>query len=310
MSPANRAWVLLILLMSACLLPMVTAPMALAAGILFGLLIKHPCPRRTNRAGKWLLQLSVVGLGFGLGIGAVLEAGRSGIVFALAGIVFTLCLGRWLGRRFGVPGPIASLVSVGTAICGGSAIAALAPVIEADDEEIAVSLATVFTLNAVALFVFPHVGHWAGLDQQQFGLWAALAIHDTSSVVGAGAVYGATALAVATTVKLARAAWIAPVVLVEGWLRGSRSRPKLPWFILGFLCAATLRSLVPQGEPVWDSATWIAKRLLVMTLFLIGSGLTPQLLRRVGMRPMFLGVTLWLVVATTSMMLIRARIIG
>lgn len=279
-----------------CLLPWTSAALALAAGMACGLLGLNPWPGRTRRLSKALLQISVVGLGFGLSIGQVWDAGRSGVVYTVIGIGVTLLLGWLLGRLLQVRPRTAQLIAFGTAICGGSAIAAMAPVIEADDDEIAVSLATVFTLNAVALFVFPHLGALVGLDQRQFGLWAALAIHDTSSVVGAGAAYGAVALGVATTVKLARAAWIAPLALTTGWLRGSRRRVAVPWFILGFLGAALLRTLAPQADGVWDVAHLLARRALVLTLFLIGAGLSRTVLRDVGARALVHGVVLWLVV--------------
>jgi len=301
MHPDRLPRLILTALVLACAWPPVTAPMALGVGLLFGLMVRHPDPGGAARLSKTLLQMSVVGLGFGLNISQVWDAGRTGVIYTLVGIGFTLLLGRYLGRWLRVPSRTAALISVGTAICGGSAIAALAPVVEADDDEISVSLAAVFTLNAVALFVFPLIGHWVGLDQRQFGLWAALAIHDTSSVVGAGAVYGATALAVATTVKLARAAWIAPVTLFAAWRRGSRTRPQMPWFILGFLAAAVLRSVVPQGDPAWDVLSQASKRILVATLLLIGSGMTRQVLRRVGLRPMVQAVTLWIIVGSLTL---------
>lgn len=292
-------------LAAACLLPGVSAAHALAAGIAFALLLGNPMPRRSTWASKRLLQISVVGLGFGLGIGQVWQAGRSGILYTAIGIVAALALGWLLGRLFRVRAGTAQLISFGTAICGGSAIAAMAPVIEADDEEIAVSLATVFTLNAVALFLFPQIGHRLGMDEHQFGLWAALAIHDTSSVVGAGAVYGASALAIATTVKLARAAWIAPVTLVVGWARRSQKGVAIPWFILGFLAAAALRSVAPSAEAVWDAAYVAARHVLIATLFLIGAGLSREVLREVGVRALAHGVTLWLIVGGLTLAAIR-----
>ena len=200
----------------------------------------------------------------------------------MIGISGTLALGAWLGRRLGVAGRTSALISFGTAICGGSAIAALAPVIEADEDEIAVSLATVFTLNAVALFLFPWLGGLLGLGEQAFGLWAALAIHDTSSVVGASAVYGTTALAVATTVKLVRAAWIAPAVLVAGWRRDRRRGSPPARFILGFVLAAALRTVLPGLDGLWDGAAGTARRILVLTLFLVGAGMGRDTLRAVG----------------------------
>ena len=284
--------VLFIVLLAVSALPWVSSPVALAGGIAFGLLLGNPWPRRTVRLSKVLLQLSVVGLGFGLGFNQVWQAGRSGIVYTVVGIAGALFLGWVLGRWMRIRPGTSILITFGTAICGGSAIAAMAPVVAADDDEIAVALATVFTLNAVALFVFPDIGRWLGLDQRQFGLWAALAIHDTSSVVGAGAVYGAGALAVATTVKLARAAWIVPITLATGWFRGTRATTAFPWFILGFLAAACLRSLLPAGGDVWEWLYSFARRLLVVTLFLIGAGMSRNVLREVGAGALMYGVTL------------------
>ena len=210
--------VVLLALVALALAGLLSAPLALAAGLALGIGLGNPWPGPVSRAGKQLLQAAVVGLGFGIGLAEVWEAGREGILYTIVGIAATLLAGRALGRLLRVPDRTAALVTFGTAICGGSAIAAMAPVLEARDEEIGASLATVFTLNAVALFVFPPLGAMLGLSQEEFGLWAALAIHDTSSVVAAGSVYGATALAVATTVKLARAVWIAPLTLGAAWL--------------------------------------------------------------------------------------------
>jgi uncharacterized integral membrane protein (TIGR00698 family) len=204
----------------------------------------------------------------------------------------------------GVPRRTAALVSVGTAICGGSAIAAMAPVLDADDDEIGAALATVFTLNALALFLFPAVGAGLGLDEPAFGYWAALAIHDTSSVVAAGSVYGPVALAIATTTKLARAVWIAPLTLAVAWLRRSRGSVRLPWFILGFLAAAAVRSLFPTHEALWGALTLIAKRGLVLTLLLIGVGTTRAVLARVGARPLLHGTVLWLAVSAGTLLMV------
>lgn len=288
----------------------VSAPLALAIGIAYGLLLENPWPTQTARAGKGLLKLSVIGLGFGIAITQVWEVGRNGILYTMIGIAATLLFGWALGRLLGVPSNTTSLVSFGTAICGGSAIAAMAPVIDADDEEIAASLATVFTLNAVALFTFPAIGEWLNLGQREFGLWAALAIHDTSSVVGAGAVYGTTALAVATTVKLARAVWIAPITLFAAWRRRNSGPVAIPWFIAGFLLASVIRAVLPQHIEVWELFADLAKQALVATLFLIGTGMTRSVIRAVGARPLVLGVVLWVVVGAGTLFLIQIGIIA
>ncbi len=226
------------------------------------------------------------------------------MLLTLISIVVTIGLGEVLGRALKVQANTRTLVSFGTAICGGSAIAAMAPVIKASDEEIAVSLATVFSLNAVALLVFPPLGHLFELDQHQFGLWAALAIHDTSSVVGASAAYGAVALAVGTTAKLTRALWIAPCTLLAGFVWKSKERVGVPLFIIGFIVAAFINSWLPAFDPVWHGLYAFAKQALVMTLFLIGAGLTREVLGQVGMKPLLLGALLWVVVSVTTLALI------
>jgi len=284
-----------------CALPSVGTPIALLAGMLFSMGAGNPWPDASARWSKFLLQLSVVGLGFGLSLGEVWAAGREAILYTLVGICFTVLLGRILGRWFGAEEDTATLISFGTAICGGSAIAAMAPVLDAKDEEIAVALATVFTLNAAALLLFPAVGHVFGMDERSFGIWAALAIHDTSSVVGAAAAYGGSALAVGTTVKLARAVWILPCTLVAAGLKRSPKTFPLPLFILGFLGAAALRTLFPAVDPLWFFLAELAKRALVVTLFLIGAGFTRQVLSEVGLRPLALGVTLWMIVSSLTL---------
>jgi len=287
-------------------------PLALALGVLFGLSFKHPYPTESRNASKLLLQVSVVALGFAMDLQQVLHAGASGFVYTLLGIGFALIVGTGLGKMLCVPGKSSYLISTGTAICGGSAIAAVGPVIDASDEEMSVSIGTVFILNAVGLFVFPWIGSSLHLSEPQFGLWAALAIHDTSSVVGAGAKYGAIALAIATTVKLARALWIVPLTLASAaWLhhkdhREHKAKIQWPWFILFFLLAAVCNSYLAAGAPVYP---WLGKagRLgLTLTLFLIGTGITRESLKRVGVRPLVQGVLLWIVVATASLLLIRA----
>ncbi len=290
----------LVLLLSSCV-PGVSPAAALAGGLVLGLAVGNPWQRLSSRAGKQLLQVSVAGLGFGLGIGQVWEAGRAGVVYTAVGISATLAAGLLLGRFLRVRPKTAALVSFGTAICGGSAIAAVAPVIEAEAGDMAVSLATVFTLNAVALVLFPPLGHALGLTQRQFGLWAALAIHDTSSVVGAGAAYGRQALALATTIKLARAAWIVPVTLALAWVRRSRTRASFPWFILAFLAAAALRTALPDLGGLWAGLFDTARQALVVTLFLVGAAIDRDTFRSVGVRPLAHGVFLWFAVAGTTL---------
>ena len=254
-------------LAAACLLPWVGPATALGGGILFSLLAGNPAPARTAAFAKVLLQASVVGLGFGLSLGTVVRVGARSAVYTVVGIALTLALGTLLGRLAGTSGPLSTLISFGTAICGGSAIAAMAPVVKAKSEEVAISLATVFTLNATALLLFPAVGHLVHLDQGAFGLWAGLAIHDTSSVVGAASTYGAPALAVATTVKLTRALWIMPCVLGAALLVRSGEKPKFPLFVAGFVAAAGVRTLLPSLAPLWGVLVAVARQSLVVTLF-------------------------------------------
>lgn len=289
------------LLLAVGLVPGVAPPVGLVLGGVVGLLVGNPHPGETARWSKLLLQVAVVGLGFGLDLREVLVHGRDAVPTTLVGIVFTFALGAVVARLLAVERTTAFLVTTGTSICGGSAIAAMAPVVEADGEQTAVSLATVFTLNAVALLLFPAIGAAAGLSQDAFGTWAAVAIHDTSSVVGAAATYGERALAVGTTVKLTRALWILPLVLAVGAARHARARPAPPWFLLGFLLAVVLRAALPGLEPVWGACNDVARRLLVVTLFLIGAGLTRALVRRVGARPLAHGVVLWAAVSAVSL---------
>jgi uncharacterized integral membrane protein (TIGR00698 family) len=285
-------------------------PMALALGLGFGLSFSNPYAGRTRSLSKTLLQASVVGLGFGMNLRDVLRVGRSGFVYTVVGIAATMILGVALGRWLKVGRTPALLISVGTAICGGSAIAAVGPVVGANEEEMSVSLGAVFILNSVALLIFPIIGHSFGLSEEQFGLWSALAIHDTSSVVGATAKYGAAALAVGATVKLARALWIAPLAVGTALFKRREARIQWPWFILFFLVAAMIRTWVPAGEGAFDMLTEIARAGLTVTLFLIGCGISKKTLRTVGARPLAQGVILWVIVSALSLALIRGGVIG
>lgn len=272
---------------------------ALAAGIVFSLLLGNPWPGACAAWSRRLLQGSVAGLGFGVSLTQVWHAGREAVFYTPVSIILTVALGLLLGRMLATPPKASALISFGTAICGGSAIAAMAPVIQADDEDMAVALATVFSLNAVALLLFPPLGQLLGLTERQFGLWSALAIHDTSSVVGAASAYGVSALAIGTTVKLARAVWIAPSVLVAARIRRRQSRAGIPLFILGYLVAASLRSFFPFLLTGWEILAEIARQGLVVALFLIGNGLTRDVLHRVGIRPLAQAAILWVIVSTS-----------
>jgi uncharacterized integral membrane protein (TIGR00698 family) len=286
-------------------------PIALAAGLVYGLsFTSHPYHSSTKPLSQLLLKASVVGLGFGMNLGEVLQTGRSGFLYTAVGISATMALGLAIGKFMRVDRTSSLLISIGTAICGGSAIAAVGPIANASEDEMAVSLGTVFVLNSVALVLFPALGWRLHLSQTQFGLWAALAIHDTSSVVGATAKYGAIALSVGTTVKLARALWIVPISLAIAIIKRSEARIRWPWFILFFCLAAFANTYWPVFHSVYAAANHLGRLGLVVTLFLIGTGLTRETLRQVGIRPMLQGLVLWITVALGSLALVRAGRIG
>lgn len=281
-----------------CLFPFIPAPLALGLGLLIAWLTGHPYPQYNHKATHILLQVSVVGLGFGMQATSALKAGREGFLFTIGSIAAVLTAGFFTGRLLKVERKTSYLITAGTAICGGSAIAALSHVIKATEKQISVALGTVFILNAIALFIFPAIGHWLHLSQTQFGLWCAVAIHDTSSVTGAAAKYGDTALLVATTVKLARALWIIPLSFLSAMLfRQKGNSVKLPYFIGLFILAMLLNSYIPGVARLAPWLTGIAKAGLTLTLFLIGSGLSPKTLRAVGFRPMLQGAMLWIFIA-------------
>jgi uncharacterized integral membrane protein (TIGR00698 family) len=291
--------------------PGVPTAAALAAGVVIALTVGNPLLAQTRSLAKRLLPLSVVGLGAGMDLAAVARTGAHGVGYTIATIAACAALGALVARPLRVDRRTGILVTVGTAICGGSAIAAAAPVIRADDHQISVSLATVFLLNSLALLVFPPLGRLAHLDEPAFGLWAALAIHDTSSVVGAALQYGPTALSIATTVKLARALWIVPVTVALAALerrrggQGGGAGGKPPWFIVGFVVAAAIATYVPGMRPAGHVVALVAQRALVLTLFLIGLGLSRAALRGVGARPLLLGVALWIAMGTGTLAAIR-----
>jgi uncharacterized integral membrane protein (TIGR00698 family) len=275
-------------------------------GLLIAQTIGNPFVAKTKPATAKLLQWSVIGLGFGMNAQAAAQAGREGFTFAVASIAGTLVLGFVVGRALGLTRTVTHLISCGTAICGGSAIAAVGPVLKAKEEELSVALGTVFILNAIALFAFPPIGHLLHLTQHQFGLWCAIAIHDTSSVVGAATAYGDAALQTATTVKLARALWIIPVALGTAVLFKQKDvKVKIPYFILGFIGAMLLNTYVPALHEVGPLVVKLAKIGLTVTLFFIGAGLSGKLLKAVGPRPFVLGVVLWLVISAASLYVIQ-----
>jgi uncharacterized integral membrane protein (TIGR00698 family) len=279
-------------------------PMALLGGLLYGFTLTHPFDVESKRLAKVLLQASVVALGFGMNLHEVVNAGRSGFLYTAVGVTVAMFLGLGLGHIIQVGKKPAFLISAGTAICGGSAIAAVGPIAEANEEEMAIALGSVFILNSVALFLFPVIGYLLHMNQSQFGLWSALAIHDTSSVVGATAKYGPTALAVGTTIKLARALWIVPLSLVTAVTLKSKARIQWPWFILVFCFAALLNTLLPTFNRTFIAFNQLGKNGLTATLFLIGTGLNRKTLEQVGLRPLLQGLALWIIVGTSTLILI------
>jgi uncharacterized integral membrane protein (TIGR00698 family) len=298
---------------------LVSPPVALVGGIAFGFAFEHPLRQQASSLARLLLQVAVVLLGFGINLREVLHAGRSGFLYTAVSISFAVTLGLLLGKLFHIGGKTSYLITMGTAICGGSAIAALAPITDANEEEISISMGTVFLLNSVALLLFPAIGWALHLSQNQFGLWAALAIHDTSSVVGAAAKYGNQALVVGTTVKLARALWIIPVSLLTASVVGRRARAagsthkakiSIPWFIFLFLLASVASTYLPRFARSFGDLNHLGKLGLTATLFLIGTSLSRQTVRAVGIRPFLQGIVLWLLVGSASLAAIYFHVIA
>ena len=282
----------------------VTPPVALFLGLVFALLCGQAYPKFNKKVSKKLLQYSVVGLGFGMNLHASLASGKEGMMFTIISVIGTMIIGMFIGRKIlNVNRDTSYLISSGTAICGGSAIAAVGPVIKAKDSDMSVALATIFVLNAIALFIFPVLGGWLGLTQQEFGTWAAIAIHDTSSVVGAGAAYGEEALQVATTIKLTRALWIIPLALATSVIfKNGGKKISIPWFILWFIVAILLNTYVLDSVPeVGKAISGLARKGLVITMFFIGASLSTDVLKAVGVKPLLQGVLLWLVISIGSL---------
>ena len=282
----------------------VTPPVALFLGLAFALLCGQAYPAFNKKVSKKLLQYSVVGLGFGMNLHASLASGKEGMMFTIVSVVGTMVMGMLIGRKLlKMNRDTSYLISSGTAICGGSAIAAVGPVIKAKDSDMSVALATIFVLNAIALFVFPVLGQWLGLTQQEFGTWAAIAIHDTSSVVGAGAAYGEEALQVATTIKLTRALWIIPLALVTSFIFKSEGKKvSIPWFILWFIVAILINTYLLDAVPqVGKAISGLARKGLIITMFFIGASLSTNVLKAVGLKPLVQGVLLWLLISIGSL---------
>lgn len=285
-----------------CLTPWISSPSALVLGFILSSLGLIPSDIPTGRITKKLLAWSIIGLGFGIHLNEALSATGEGIGLIVATIFGTLLLGSLVTRLMGLNQKTGYLIAAGTAICGGSAIAAVSPAIKANDEQTALALATVFVLNSIALFIFPVIGHTLALDQDTFGTWAAIAIHDTSSVVGAASAYGEQALKTATTLKLARALWIIPVALLSAALfNNSNNRLKVPFFILFYCIAILVSDYLPQYEPAYQLVFTLAKRTLVLCLFLIGCSISVSRLRSAGTKPMLYGLGLWITISVTSL---------
>lgn len=293
---------LFILLFAICLLPFISPAIALFLGLALGMTAGQPFPKFSKKTSKYLLQFSVVGLGFGMNLHESLKTGKEGMLFTIVSVAAVLVLGIYLGKRLMMDRKTAYLISAGTAICGGSAIAAVGPVVKANDNEMSMALGTIFILNAIALFIFPPIGHLLDMTQEQFGMWAAIAIHDTSSVVGAGAAYGEKALEIATMVKLTRALWIIPITIVTMFLfKQKGGKIAIPWFIFFFILAMVANTFLTIPETVTGSLVWLAKKGLTVTLFLIGAGLSRQVIKQVGVRPMIQGVVLWIFIGLISL---------
>ena len=297
--------ILFIFIASVCLFPSFSPSNALGLGMVTAQLIGNPFKEISAKAISWLLKISVIGLGFGMNIFSVFETGKDGFLFTVASITITISLGLLIGKYFGVDKKISQLISSGTAICGGSAISAISPIINANAKQISISIGIIFFLNALALFIFPPVGHLLALSQNQFGLWSAIAIHDTSSVVGAAEIYGNKALEVATTVKLARTLWIIPVsLLFVLFSKSSFKKVSIPYFIGLFILAILANTYFTSIHALSPGIVKVAKSGLTLTLFLIGTGLTLKSLRDVGLRPVLLAVILWVFISVSSLLII------
>ena len=297
--------VLFFLLVIFCVSPFASSPVALALGIAFTIIIGNPYEQKLHKYIHILLQVSIVGLGFGLKLDEALQAGKEGIFLTIISITTVMVLGYFLGKLLKLERPLAYLISVGTAICGGSAIAAVSPIIKPTTKQMSLALAIVFTLNSIALFVYPALGHLFNMTQEQFGLWCAIGIHDTSSVVGAANKYGDVALKIATTVKLSRALWIIPMsLLTMVFFKTKGAKVKIPWFIGYFIVAIVLNTYFPIFDGFSKVATTAAKSGLNLTLFFIGSTISIQTLKTISWKPLFLAVVLWIVVSVGSLLMI------
>lgn len=293
----------------------ISPPVALFVGLIFALCFGAPCQKFNKKLSKQLLQASVVGLGFGMNLVQSLKSGAEGMLFTIISVALVMIVGVWLGRRMRIEQKTSYLISSGTAICGGSAIAAVGGVLKANENQMAVSLGVVFILNAIALFVFPPIGRMLGMSDGQFGTWAAIAIHDTSSVVGAGQAYSATACEIATLVKCTRALWIIPLAFFTAYLYRNdasatgKTKIAVPWFIVLFVVAMVVNTYTPESltstmQPIYQGIAMLAKRMMTVVLFAIGAGLSLKVVRQVGLRPLVLAVVLWIVIGIGSLLVV------
>ncbi|MDQ6477583.1 putative sulfate exporter family transporter [Dyadobacter sp. LHD-138] len=294
------------LLFLICLLPFADAPIALLLGFIATQVLGHPFAQQNHKIAPWLLKTSVVGLGFGMNLSRAMEAGKEGFVFTMASIVITLLGGLWLGKRLGVEMKSSFLITSGTAICGGSAIAALSPLVKANEKQISTALGVVFVLNSLALFVFPILGNFLQMTQHEFGIWSAIAIHDTSSVVGAAAKYGNEALQTATTVKLERALWIIPLSLITMFLNRNGAKIQFPYFIGLFIIAMITSSYFTDYQFIYSNIIFESKKILLLTMFLIGAGLNIDSIKSAGIKPFVQGISLWFFISGISLLAIVA----
>lgn len=290
-------------------LPAISAPIALALGLLYAFIFENPCPKFNKKTSKYLLQVAVVCLGFNMNLQESLRSGADGMMFTVVSVIGVMILGVMIGYWLHINRKTAYLISSGTAICGGSAIAAVGPVVKADSNEMGVALGVIFILNSIALFIFPPLGHMLDMTQTQFGTWAAIAIHDTSSVVGAGEIYGETALQTATLIKLTRALWIIPLAFATMFIfRDKTGKVSIPWFIFLFVLAMVVNTYVPLPDWFVTSMVWIARRGMVVTLFMIGASLTLKMIKSVGVKPLLLAVALWVIISISSLAVVLGTV--
>jgi len=298
----NKQFVIFISMAILCLFPIISSPIALVIGFTLASLGIVPAQINTALLTKKLLAFSIVGLGFGINLQQAILVSANNIGMILVSIIATLTIGLCLTNALKMQAKTGHLIAAGTAICGGSAIAAVSPAIDADAQQTSHALATIFILNSVALFVFPLIGHALLMSQFEFGLWSAIAIHDTSSVVGAASAYGDEALQTATTLKLARALWIVPVAFISAlFFKGNNKKVSVPYFILFYCVAIAITYFVSQFSGLYQSIFSLSKRLLVLCLFLIGAGLTFSSLKSAGMKPLILGISLWVMISGSSL---------